>query len=192
MTTNQAKRRRPVEAIKHRTTRSAECQRRVHRALAKLIKTGAPFTVENVCDLAGVGKTFIYDKRRPELTRAVLTARDASQAVTAQAEQRLDNATASWRERAFNAEALAKSLRTTVKERDNRISDLTGQLYDPDGNHLAEQNAELRQLLITLNHNLRTAELENTKLRRSLDASRANVTRERERNVAQLFSERVD
>jgi len=79
-----------------------------------------------------------------------------------------------------------------VRERDGRISDLTGQLYDPDGNHLAEQNAELRQLLITLNHNLRTAELENTKLRRSLDASRANVTRERERNVAQLFSERVD
>ena len=151
MTMEQAKRRRPVEAIKHRTTRSAECQRRVHRALAKLIKTGAPFTVENVCDLAGVGKTFIYDKRRPELTRAVLTARDVSQAAaTAQAEQRLDNEAASWRERAFNAEALAKSLRRTVRERDDRIGDLTGQLYDPDGNHLAEQNAELRQLLITL------------------------------------------
>jgi hypothetical protein len=43
--------------------------------LVKLTKTGAPFTVENVCDLAGVGKTFIYDKRRPELTKAVLAAR---------------------------------------------------------------------------------------------------------------------
>jgi len=193
MTTEQTRRRRPVEAIEHRTNRSAECERRVRKALAKLVKTGAPFTVENVCDLAGVGKTFIHDKRRPELTRAVLTARDVSQAaVTAHAEQRLDNEAASWRERALNAEALAKSLRTTVKERDARIGDLTGQLYDPDGNHLAEQNAELRQHLITLNHNLRNAELENTKLRRSLDASRANVTRERERNVTQLFADRPD
>ena len=193
MTTEQTTRRRPVEAIEHRTNRSAECERRVRKALTKLVKTGAPFTVENVCDLAGVGKTFIYDKRRPELTKAVLFARDTSQAAAAaQAEQRLDKEAASWRERALNAEALAKSLRATVKERDAQIGDLTGQLYDPDGNHLAEQNAELRQLVITLNQNLRSAELENTKLRRSLDASRANVTRERERNVTQLFADRPD
>ena len=71
-------RRRPVEAIARRTSASIECGHRVRKTLRKLVKTGAPFTVENVCDLAGVGKTFIYDKRRPELTRAVLTARDAS------------------------------------------------------------------------------------------------------------------
>ena len=34
----------------------------MRKALAKLTKTGAPFTIENVCNLAGVGKTFIYDK----------------------------------------------------------------------------------------------------------------------------------
>ena len=90
---------------------------------------------------------------------------------------------ASWRERALNAEALAKSLRTAVKELDARISDLTGQLYDPDGNHLAEHNAELRKLVLTLNQNLHNAEIEIAKLRRSLDAARANVKRERERNV---------
>ena len=73
-------RRRPVEAIAQRASRSVDCERRVRKALAKLTKTGAPFTVENVCDLAGVGKTFIYDKRRPELMQMVLTARDASQA----------------------------------------------------------------------------------------------------------------
>ena len=76
------KRRRPIEAIEQRTRRNVECQRRVRNALAKLTKTGAPFTIENVCDLAGVGKTFIYDKRHPALTAAVLAARDASQAVT--------------------------------------------------------------------------------------------------------------
>ncbi|MCB0951091.1 MAG: hypothetical protein KDB44_17825, partial [Mycobacterium sp.] len=34
-------------------------------ALTKLAKTGAPFTIENVCHLAGVGKTFIYDNADP-------------------------------------------------------------------------------------------------------------------------------
>jgi hypothetical protein len=54
--------------------------------------------VENVCILAGVGKTFIYDKRRPELTRAVLAARTASQSISAKrAEGKFDNENASWR-----------------------------------------------------------------------------------------------
>ncbi|QNJ89992.1 hypothetical protein HZU40_00615 (plasmid) [Mycolicibacterium fluoranthenivorans] len=177
-------RRRPVEAIEQRINRSAECERRVRRALTKLARTGAPFTVENVCDLAGVGKTFIYDKRRPELTQAVLTAREASQTTLRErAEQHIDGEAASFRERALNAEALAKSLRATVKDRDARISDLTGQLYDPDGNHLAEHNAELRKLVLSLNQNLHNAQAEITRLRRSLDAARANVKHERERNV---------
>jgi hypothetical protein len=73
--------------------------------------------VENVCDLAGVGKTFIYDKRRPELTRTVLAARDASQAAkSVRAGEQLDEGPASWRERAINAEALSKTLRAAVKE----------------------------------------------------------------------------
>ena len=182
-------RRRPVEAITQRTTASIDCERRVRKALTKLAKTGAPFTIENICSLAGVGKTFIYDKRRPELTKAVRAARDASQyTIAAQAERTVDNQTASWRERAINAETLAKSLRTAIKERDNRISDLTGQLYDPEGNHLTEHNAELRRLILTLNENLRNAEIENAKLRRSLAAARANVQHERERNVTRINS----
>jgi hypothetical protein len=182
------KRRRPVEAIEQRTRRSVECEQRVRKALARLAKTGVPFTVEDVCDLAGVGKTFVYDKRHPELTETVLAARDASQvAVTTRAEQNVDKNTASWRERALNAEALSKTLRAAVKDRDTRITDLTGQLYDPDGTHLADENARLRDLVLTLNKNLQQASIENNSLRRSLDGARANVKRERERNVAQLF-----
>jgi hypothetical protein len=189
--TMETKRRRSVEAIEHRMSRSAECERRVRRALTKLTRIGAPFTVENVCDLAGVGKTFIYDKRRRELTSVVLAARDASQTViNERTETKLDNETASWRERAINAESVAKRLRETVKDRDARLSDLTGQLYDPDGSHLAERNAELRQLVVTLSEKLRNADLENSKLRRSLDAARANVKHERERNVT-LITPRV-
>lgn len=182
-------RRRPVEAIEHRTRRSAECEQRVRRAITKLTKTGAPFTVENVCDLAGVGKTFIYDKRHPALTNLVLAVRDASQ-VTAvnRAEALMNEDTASWRERALNAEAVAKALRDAVKERDARITALTGQLYDADGLHLVEENARLRDLVATMNANLQRAQSDNGNLQRSLDAARANVKRERERNVTQLFT----
>jgi hypothetical protein len=184
------KRRRPVEMIEHRASKSAECEQRVRKALTKLAKTGAPFTVENVCDLAGVGKTFIYDKRRRQLTQAVLAARDASQATAIErADQKVEETSASWRERALNAEALAKSLRAAVKERDARIGDLTGQLYDPDGNHLADENARLRELVSTLNQSLQRARIENDNLRRSLDGARANIKRERERNVTQLFAD---
>lgn len=181
--------RRPVEMIKQRTSKSAECEQRVRTALAKLTKTGAPFTIENVCTLAGVGKTFIYDKRRRELTAAVLAARDASNSsAIARSDPRIEQASASWRERALNAESLAKSLRAEVRQREERISDLTGQLYDPDGHHLAEENARLRTLVNANQHNLHRAEAEIAALRRSLEASRANVKRERERNVTQLFA----
>lgn len=182
-------RRRPVEMIEQRTANSTECEQRVRKAVTKLTKTGAPFTITNVCDLAGVGKTFIYDKRRPHLTQAVLAARDASQRTTVQrAEQEVERASASWRERALDAEALAKSLRAVVRQREARINDLTGQLYDPEGNHLAEENARLRQLVSTLTHNLQRSQGDNDTLRRSLDAARANVKRERDRNVTQLFA----
>lgn len=183
-------RRRPDEAIEHRTRRSAECEERVRRAVTKLVRTGAPFTVENVCALAGVGKTFIYDKQHSEVTRLVLAARDASRVANpVHAEALMDRDIASWRERALNAEALSKGLRDAVKERDARITALSGQLFDADGIHLVDENARLRDLVAAMTSNLQHAQRENTTLQRSLDAARANVKRERERNVTQLFSQ---
>jgi hypothetical protein len=184
-----AKRRRPVEAIEKRAHRSIECEQRVRKALGKLTKTGVPFTVKDVCDLAGVGKTFIYDPRHPELTHTVLDARNASQiATTIRAEHNFDGRTSSWRERAINAEAHAKKLKTGLAERDSRIADLIGQLYDPNGVHLVDENARLRGLLAVANQNLKDAHIEVQRLTRSLDAARANVKRERQRNVTQLFT----
>lgn len=181
-------RRRPVEAIEKRAHRSIECEQRVRKALGKLTKTGVPFTVKDVCDLAGVGKTFIYDPRHPELTRAVLDARNASQiATTIRAEHAVDGRTSSWRERAVNAEAHAKKLKADLADRDSRIADLVGQLYDPEGVHLVDENARLRGLLAMANQNLTDAHIEVQKLTRSLDGARANVKRERQRNVTQLF-----
>ena len=53
---------------------------------------------------------------------------------------------------------------------------------------LAEENARLRDLVNTHTHNLHRAHNEIETLRRSLDAARANIKLERERNVTELFA----
>jgi len=175
-------RRRPVEAIEARNQRTLDCEKQVRKAVTKLVKTGLPFTVEEVCQRSGVGKTFIYDKRHPELTRLVLEARDVSKQAAPDAVD--DEATASsWRTRALNAEARLKQLRSELRSRDQRISDLTGQLFDPEGNHLAEENGRLRQQIDSLNTQLTSTHHELTVTSRSLQASRASVRREQERNL---------
>ena len=112
-----------------------------------------------MCELAGVGKTFIYDNRHPELTKTVLAARDASQvAATTRAEQNVDERNCLMAERALNAEAHIKEASgRTSKNEMIRIADLIGQLYDPDGTHLADENARLRDLLAITNQNLQEA-----------------------------------
>lgn len=177
-------RRRPVEAIASRARRSIECEERIRKTLTKLRKTGLPFTVEEVCERAGVGRTFIYDKRRPEITKMVLEARDASQLA---ASGRIAEADAeesdSWRIRALNAEAEVKRLRAQVRADDAKINDLTGQLFDPDGVHLAEENARLRNKNNELLAQLTNLRGEASMLNRSLQASRAAVIREQKRQL---------
>ncbi|MBF6100480.1 hypothetical protein IU510_20690 [Nocardia cyriacigeorgica] len=78
--------------------------------------------------------------------------RDASPtANSARAGRALEADTASWRARAHNAEAFIASLRASIRGRDARISDLTGQLHDPEGNLFIDENAKLRRLLVALN-----------------------------------------
>ena len=181
----QMKRRRPIEAIESRNRRTAECEERVRKAVAKLAKTGLPFTVEEICRRADVGKTFIYDKKRPELTKLVLVARDTSQlAIRTRIDEQDLAETASWRERALNAEARVKELRMTLRQQDAHISDLTGQLFDPDGNHLADENARLRGQIDMLNQQVTNIRSDLSAAQRSLQASRANVRREQERNLS--------
>lgn len=174
--------RRPVEAIESRNQRSIECEQNVRKAVTKLVKTGLPFTVDEVCRRSGVGKTFIYDKRRPDLTRFVLEARDTSQQ-TKPTTTDDEATTASWRIRALNAEGRVKQLRNDIRERDQRISDLLGQLFDPTGNHLADENARLRQQLDSIHRQLNNLHNDHAIARRSLDASRAMVRREQQRNL---------
>ncbi|MBX7134740.1 MAG: hypothetical protein K1X67_18895 [Fimbriimonadaceae bacterium] len=181
---SQSGRRRPVEAIEARNLRTIECEQRVRKAVAKLSKTGLPFTVEEVCRRAGVGKTFVYDKKRPELTQLVLTARDTSQErVSRGPDVDANEQTASWRTRAINAEARLKQLRRQVIAQEARISDLTGQLFDPEGNHLADENARLRDHLDSLSTEITCIRGDLAIAQRSLTAARAQVRREQERTL---------
>jgi hypothetical protein len=81
------------------------------------------------------------------------------------------------------------SLRSGIQRRDEQVSDLTGMLYDADGVHLVQENTRLRELIRNLTRSLAESEKERTRLTRSLDGARANVKRERERNVTQLFGD---
>lgn len=91
---------------------------------------------------------------------------------------------ASWRERALNAEARVSDLRATVRRQDAQIGDLTGQLFDPEGNHLADENARLRSQIDMLNQQVARISSELSSTQRSLQASRTSVRREQERNLA--------
>lgn len=181
----QTARRRPIEAIESRNRHAAECEARVRKVVAKLAKTGLPFTVEEVCRRADVGKTFIYDKKRPNLTKLVLDARDTSQlSVRARVEEQHAAEEGTWRERALNAEARLKDLRAALRQQDAQIGDLTGQLFDPEGNYLADENARLRRQIDVLNQQITGIQTDLTIAQRSLQASRANVRREQERSLA--------
>jgi hypothetical protein len=66
---------------------------------------------------------------------------------------------------ALSAEALTQTLRLVVREKDARITDMAGPLYDPAGTHLADENARLRERILTLNSNLLQAQTEPTAFR---------------------------
>ena len=68
----ESKGRRPIEAIETQLSRSAQARQDVEKALARLIKTGAPFTVADVMRLSGRGRTMIYEQE--DLKEKVLKA----------------------------------------------------------------------------------------------------------------------
>lgn len=60
-----------------------------------------------------------------------------------------------------------------VEDRDARIAHLTGQLYDRQGRHLAEENAGLRGRVAALGEKTARANGEKLSLRRFLGGARA-------------------
>ncbi|MCV7008852.1 hypothetical protein PJN38_24875 [Mycobacterium kansasii] len=196
--------RQPKEAIESRQSDSTAAHDAVRRALHRLINTGAPFKVTDVIKLSGRSKSFIYahDGRKNadgtpvcelctcaegSLKIIVQGAAEVSRGeAAAAATVRHEAHQASYRERAKQAEALAKQLHQQIRERDSVIRDLRAQLRAPDGTLLADKLRQMTKDLATSRSELARAQSKLKRTNDSLIAARANITYEQERNVARL------
>ena len=176
----------PDKAIDARRRDSAAKLAAVSRVVKQLGRSGVPVTRATVARLAGVSRSFTYEN---QTARTIIdTARSRSEArartrigtVTAQEE-------ASWRERALHAEDYARQLRKEVALQRRLVSDLTGQLREPDGTWIERDRDRLRltneALLAERNQLVR----ERDELRRKLEAARSNVSRLLDRRVTELY-----
>ena len=197
-----AKARQPAEAINSRRSESQQAHDDVRRAVKRLIRTGAPFKVTDVMAFSGRAKSFIYSHDGDgDRTCAICTnkdnlktlAQEACRASRGEARQRTGDtheaSQASHRERANQAESLAKRLHRQIKEQDALIRDLKAQLRDPAGfllvDRLRETNQENTKLRADLTKLRNTQRFQN----RQIQAARENVIREQSRNVTQLHIE---
>jgi signal transduction histidine kinase len=176
----------PDQAIDARRRDSAAKLAAVSRVVKLLGRSGVPVTRATVVRLAGVSRSFTYENRQARTiidrarSRSEAQARTRSGTVTAQEE-------ASWRERALHAEDYARQLRKEVALQRRLVSDLTGQLREPDGTWIERDRDRLRltneALLAERNQLVR----ERHELRRKLEAARSNVSRLLDRRVTELY-----
>jgi len=186
-TTPQAKTRpRPEHAIDARRRDATSKVAAVEKTVKLLGRTGAPVTRASVSKLAGVSRSFTYENEEARAiiaaaqarTQARIEARPAE--VTAQQE-------ASWRERALNAEDQVRKLRQELTTQRRLVSDLMGQLREPDGTWVQQERDRLRkenELVCSQRNQLLR---ERDELQRRLEGARANVSRLNERRVSELF-----
>jgi hypothetical protein len=177
---------RPEQAIAARHRAAEAKTASVGKAIKTLARTGAPVTCAGVARLAGVSRSFLYenDQARALITtaQARTQARTAGTVPAATSQQE-----ASWRERALNAEQRARDLHHELTAQRHLTAGLLGQLRQPDGTWLADENTRLRQqheyLLAERNQLAR----DRNDLHRKLDAARANLARLTEQRVTSLF-----
>ncbi|HWG74601.1 MAG TPA: DUF6262 family protein [Acidimicrobiales bacterium] len=186
-TTQQAATRpRPELAIDARRREATAKVASVEKAVKLLGRTGAPITRAAVGQLAGVSRSFTYENAQ---ARSIIAAAQAR--TQARAEARPETLTAqqeaSWRERALNAEEEVRRLRQELTTQRRLVSDLMGQLREPDGTWIEQDRERLRnenELLCSERNQLLR---ERNELQRRLDGARANVSRLSERKVTELF-----
>lgn len=177
---------RPERAIDTRRRDSADKLAAVGKVIKLLGRTGAPITRASISQLAGVSRSFTYENE--DARELIEAAQNRSQVRT---KSRIDTLTsqqeASWRERALNAEDHVVALRREVATQRRLVSDLTGQLREPDGTWITRDRDRLREaneVLLAERHQLVR---ERDELRRRLDGARANVSRLHARRVVELF-----
>jgi len=176
----------PKEAIDARRRDSAIKVAAVSKVVKLLGRSGAPVTRATVVRLAGVSRSFTYENEEARTiidaarSRCEATALTRIGTMTAQEE-------ASWRERALHAEDYAQQLRKEIAIQCRLVSDLTGQLREPDGTWIERDRDRLRcsnEALLTERNQLVR---ERNGLQRKLEAARANVSRLLDKRVTELY-----
>jgi len=177
---------RPDRAIDARRREATTKVASVEKAVKLLGRSGAPITRAAVSTLAGVSRSFTYEN---DQARSIIAAAQAR--TQARAEARPETLTAqqdaSWHERALNAEEEVRKLRQELTTQRRLVSDLMGQLREPDGTWIEQDRDRLRkenEVLCSERNQLRR---ERNELQRRLDGARANVSRLSERRVTELF-----
>lgn len=177
---------RPNAAIAARQAAALGKVHAVEQAIRALARAGLPISRAAVAKRAQVSRTFLYENdAAAALIDAALTRTTAQAQVKQEASD--DAHTASWRERALNAEAALKKYRSDPSEARREIADLLGELRDPDGTWLREDRDRLRaerDTLVSERNQLRQ-ELRRAETQR--DSARSAADRLRQSNVHRLF-----
>lgn len=181
-----SKRPAPEQAIAARRADVAAKVARVDDAIRRVVRTGGPIRRAHIAALANVSRTFLYENADARAAvDAALTRTEIRQ--TVKTEKQTTEQAMNWRERALNAEQALKATRQKVTEQAKLVSELLGELRDPDGTWAREERAELR----AQNERLRTeiADLRRSTLdlERTLEAARANVRRLQSERAAQMY-----
>jgi chromosome segregation ATPase len=177
---------RPERAIDARKQASTAKIAAVSKVVKLLGRSGAPMTRAAISQLAGVSRSFTYENDDARAIIAAAQTRSQAHAdssiatITAQQE-------ASWRERALNAEDRTRELSREIATQRRLVSDLTGQLREPDGTWIEHDRNRLRRENQTLLLERNQLASERAELQRRLDGARANVSRLNEQRVTQLF-----
>jgi chromosome segregation ATPase len=181
-----AKRPAPEQAIKARRADVAAKVARVESAIHRVVRNGGTIRRAHIAALADVSRTFLYENDEARAAIDAALARTETRRSTKAHEQSAEQ-DMNWRERALNAEQALKTTRQRVTEQAQLISELLGQLRDPDGTWAREERAELRaqnERLRADNADLRRT---NQDLERTLEAARSNVRRLQSKRVDELY-----
>ena len=189
MTTDAAKRRTAAAlAARRRSTEAAVG--RIHDAINRLRREKTPVSVAAVARRASVSRTFLYDN--PEVRAAISLAMAAGgqrggQLLAGQDDER----EATWRERAFNAEAGLKTAHAEILAQRARIGELLGQIRDLEAGWTEEAIQRITTENTTLKQRVRQLTADNRTLDERLEAARSNL-RFQDRRVADLEAQLID
>ncbi|MEU5902485.1 DUF6262 family protein [Streptomyces venezuelae] len=175
-------------AARRRSTETAVG--RVHDALMRLRRDGAPISVAAIARRANVSRTFLYDN--PQARAAVSAAMaDAGEQRTHRLADHDAEHEATWRERALNAEDALKTARTEVLAQRTRIGELLGQVRDLESEWTEESIQRITTENTTLKQRVHQLTTDNRTLDGRLKAARSNI-RFQDRRIADLEARLAD